>query len=195
MSARSPYGSLACWIGVGALLLVGACGGGNQGAPPAESTTSGGQQAASEAFDPCALLTASEIEAALGWTPSKTAPYAQQNKTGHCVYTGRPEKAEDLDAGIGVCASGLPCSSLPDFASSDELVEYLKKGYQEMSSSGPNPTIEPIADLGVPAIRQELLGRLSIEMAIGQKKLAYVETWAPYETARPLAEKLLARAR
>jgi hypothetical protein len=113
-----------------------------------------------------------------------------------CAVGDPPPVPEQIDVGIGLCPTNMPCKELPDFASSGDMALYRRKGYESSSSSmGLNPRIVAIEGLGVPAIEHGLGGLLAIEMAIGQKKLAYVETWAPPATARALAEKVLARAR
>jgi len=188
--------------GIGVLLafaLAAACGGGEpQSQPAADAVADAPSAAAAASFDPCALLTAEEVEAAVGWKPATAEPYPQANGTGHCKYTGAGGMTggmpEQLDVGIGVCLTNMPCAELPEFASSAELAAYRRKGY-EGANAGLDPTIEPVEGLGVPAIRHELAGLLAVEMAIGGKRLAYVETWAPFEVARGLAEKALARAR
>lgn len=182
-----------------ALALAAACGGGDRQAQPAADAAADAPSAAAAAsFDPCALVTADEVEAAVGWKPAAVEPYPQPNGTGHCKYTGAGGMTggvpEQLDVGIGVCPTNMPCTELPEFASSAELAAYRRKGY-EGANAGLDPTIEPVEGLGVPAIRHELAGLLAVEMAIGGKRLAYVETWAPFEAARGLAEKVLARAR
>lgn len=173
--------------------------GGEKSAPPSTNGAAPAPPATAGSFDPCSLLTASEVEAAVGWKPDAVTPFLQPKETGYCKFTG-PDKAaltpQQVSAGVGVCPTNMACSELPEFASSADLVAYRKKGYQESASGRDlNPRIVAIEGLGVPAIEHELLGLIAVEMAIGQKKLAYVEAFAPSATVRGLAEKLLARVR
>jgi hypothetical protein len=183
------------------LVLFAGCGGAADEAPPPEAgAEAAAPQASASAFDPCTLLTAAEVEAALGWQPVTTTPYPQGNGTGHCKYEGGEGMTAEgvlrqLDAGIGVCPTNMPCTELPDFASSAELVTYRRQGYEGKETYGLDPVIEPVEGLGVPAISHEVAGLLTLELAIGGKRLAYVETWAPLATARALAEIVLARSR
>ena len=103
------------------------------------------------------------------------------------------EPPREVEAGVSVCPTNMPCTELPDFKSSAEMVEYRRKGYEGTSWGEPN--IAAIEGLGVPAIEHELAGLRSVEMFIGNKKLAYVTTWAASEPTRALAEKVLARAK
>jgi hypothetical protein len=106
---------------------------------------------------------------------------------------------QEVDLGVGVCFTNMPCGSgLPGFASSAELAAYRRKGYESSSTAlgaELKPMIEPLEGLGVPAIRHELLGQRSIEMALGPQRLAWVETWASYDAAETLAKHLLGRVR
>lgn len=152
---------------------------------------------AAAAFDHCTLLTADEIQAALGWRPTEVTPISANN-AGHCKYQANPTAVpapQTVRAGIGVCPTNMPCTELPDFATSAELAAYRKKGYEGGGMAGLDPVIEAIEGMGVPAIRHELAGLQAIEMVIGGKRLAYVETWGSAEVAKALAEKVLARAK
>lgn len=187
-----------------AALTTAACGGGQedtQATPKAaqpEAAASPGQGS----FDPCTLFTADEVQATLGWKPAKSERFlGQVQGTGHCKYTGEQGAApvpQLLDVGIGVCPTNMPCTSLPDFANSEEMAAYRKKGYEGQTGgafSGMKANISAIEGMGVPAIEHELASLIAIEMFIGQKKLAYVETWAESKVAREMAAKVLSRAR
>jgi hypothetical protein len=49
--------------------------------------------------------------------------------------------------------------------------------------------------MGVPVIEHELATLTAVEMYIGQKQLAFVETWASSKAAREMAARVLERAR
>jgi hypothetical protein len=117
-----------------------ACGRAEEDGPAARQEPSRAAQAASGApaqnsFDPCTLLTADEVQAALGWKPASTDRVVGQIKgTGVCKYTSEKgtmaRVPEQLRVGITVCPTNMPCTSLPDFASSEEMLAFRKKGYE-----------------------------------------------------------------
>jgi hypothetical protein len=168
-----------------------------EAAPAAEA-------AAAPTTDFCALLTAEEVQAAVGWAVAKSTVYGQGN-LGHCKYEGEKSNnvlpPEQLEAGVIMCFTNFPCAEdMPgSFASSADLVAYRKKLYAEYekdSSMGPlDASIEPVEGLGVPAIMHELGGQYTLEAWLGPKRIAYVSVWTSADAARSLGEQVLARAR
>ena len=155
-------------------------------------------------FDPCKLLTVDEVQAALGWKPATTERSASRMPgLGNCKYTSAAkvtrEGPQEVSVGIGLCPTNMPCTQLPDFANSQEMAKYRKAQYEKEKGNAMfqnlDPHIVPIEGMGVPAIEHELATLTSIEMAIGHKRLAYVETFGSSKAARALAAKVLARAR
>ena len=178
-----------------AVVIAVSCGGGSEPVEQAAPATS--PPRASASFDPCSLMTREEVQAAVGWTVTQTKPIPQ-GALGHCVYSGEGMTAEgprEVDLGIGVCFSNMPCGAgLPAFASSAELAAYRRKGYEGSTILGDlKPTIEPVEGLGVPAIRHELAGQKSVELGLGRERLAYVELWGSFDAALALAKQLLTR--
>jgi hypothetical protein len=184
-----------------ATLFLSACSGGKPDAQPGADAAKQVAAANTNSWDPCALLSADEVQAAVGWKPSTVKPYTRGD-LGSCTYTGprgneftaagAPQKVE---AGIGICPTNMPCQELPEFASSEDMVKYRRDLYKDTNLGGVNPSIVAIQGLGVPAIEHEMAGLRAFEMAIGGKKLAYVTSWESSEATRSLAEKMLPRAR
>lgn len=176
------------------LIWLSGCGGSKS-----ESTPPGaGAVAATPSFEPCSVLTAAEIEATVGWKVVSSRPIPQ-GAIGYCIYSGPDETAatgpQKVQAGIGACPTNMPCTELPAFGSAAELVAFRRKGYEGKDLGGLGATIEPIEDLGVPAIRHELGGLEAVEMSLGAGRLAFVETWGTAAVARDLAAKVLGRVR
>lgn len=202
MSESRGVGRRAATAGLVAIWLVAGCGGEDTGGAASADTRPADAAAVAApagSFDPCTLLTADEVTAALGWAVAGTQPYPAPNGLGHCKYSGAQGNAvlppEQADAGLGVCFTNFPCSSLPAYQTSAEMADarvaqYPKEGvYADLK-----PVVKPLEGMGVPAIEHELGGLRTVEMAIGGGTLAYVETWGSPEVTRGLAEKVLARA-
>jgi hypothetical protein len=190
-------------IGAAATLLLGTLliGCGRADRPPQASAQQTATQqtaaASSGSFDPCALLTKEEVQAAVGWAVATATPHVN-GESGHCVYEGERGAAylEQVEAGVIQCWPNFPCASdMPkSFGSSEELAAYRESLY-ESNYSGPPPTIQPIDGLGVPAIVHQLMDNYTVEMWLGYQRLAYVQLWESEDAARSLAEKVLARAK
>lgn len=161
--------------------------------PEAQASTAGAS------FDPCSLLTKEEVEAVAGWSVAKATPYVTGDR-GHCVYQGEKGNAglppEEVDAGVISCWFNFPCGSdMPHvFASSEALAAYRAKLY-EGNSYNLDPQITPLDDVGVPALMHELATLYTMEMWLGDRRLAYVSVWDSDAGARTLGQSLLARAR
>ena len=185
-------------VAVGALVAAVAVIGCGQSKP--QSAAAATETAASAAsFDPCALLTKDEVQAAVGWAVVKATPYVNGDR-GHCVYQGEKARTvlppEEVEAGVIPCWTNFPCDSdMPkEFGNSAALAAYRMKLY-EGNSYNLDPRITPIEDLGVPAIMHELATFYSMEMWLGYHQLAYVSVWGSESGARSLGQKVLERAR
>ena len=169
-----------------------------QGEPAQQKVAAGAPAAAAPSFDPCALLTSAEVEAAVGWKVTATRPNGSGGY-GTCTFTGRTDPMvvppENLEVGLGRCPVNMYCTELPEFTTSEDLARYRRQGYEEAKGGAfdMKPNIVALTDFGVPAIDHELAGRRSIEMAVGHQRLAFVITWSESEPARALARKALAR--
>lgn len=193
---RARSASLVVSVLTTAVALIGC----RQSKPQSTVSGSTAQPAASTAsFDPCALLTNDEVQAAVGWAVVKATPYVTGDR-GHCVYQGEKGKTvlppEEVDAGVVPCWPNFPCASdMPKkFSDSAALAAYVAKLYEGYSANF-DPEITPLEDLGVPAIMHELATLYSTEMWLGYKRLAFVSVWSSESGARSLGEKVLARAK
>ena len=113
--------------------------------------------AAQTNFDPCALLTADEIKSAAGWAPdsSQKKPYGS---TGSCTYFGPNALTQNVAILVG--------QGMPEMSDSRKLADWRRKQYADYKVT--NATVEPIDDLGVPAIRNEF-GVEGVEMVVGKQ--------------------------
>lgn len=185
-------------IGIGAMGL-GGCGGGET---PEPAKAPAAEAAAASTFDSCALLTAEEVQATLGWAVAKSTPYGSGDQ-GHCVYEGEKSNTvfpiEQAEAGVIACFTNFPCpGDMPgSFGSSADLAAFRKQLYQSAGATAAalEPTIEPIQGLGSPAIMHELAGQYSVEVWLGPRRTAYVSVWTSAEAALALMEKVVARVR
>jgi hypothetical protein len=184
-------------MAVSAAAFAASCGGGSDTQPAADGAGQPAAATSAGSFDPCALLTVEEVSAAVGWQPTTVVPSTQGDGMGTCAYgTGDnlampPQKVE---VGVLKCPYNVPCyEDMPDFGSSQELVEYRMKAYEGAYAGA--ATVEPLDGLGMPAIHQDMLGLHSVEMYVARNRLAYVTTFTNAEVARALAEKVLARIR
>jgi len=183
-----------------AVWLLAACGG-QDTPPPAvaedEPAATASARPASGSFDPCTLLTKEEVAAAVGWQPVKVESVPWEDGMGKCQFAGGKSglmPPQELEAGILKCPTNMPCyEDLPNFASSKELAAWRTKLYEGSPYAGV-ATITPLEGMRVPAIDHDM-GVHAIEMYIARNRLAYVQTWAGADTARALAEKVLARIR
>ena len=180
-------------------LLLG-CGG--KDAAPGDSAAAAAVPTAGS-FDPCALLTQDEVQAALGWAVAKATPSARGD-LGSCAYVSEKSNTvvpfEQLDVGITTCFTNLACSTLDmpkSFGSSGAMVEARKKAYEESGNAKylEMVTITPVEGLGVPAIMHDMATLLTLEMSVADGRIAYVSSWGSAEATRSLAEKMLARVR
>jgi len=156
--------------------LAAACGGGTE-APKAAAAS------AAPKIDACSLLTAEEIEAAVGWKSVKAEP-SSYGGTAVCNFYG--------PKGMSQSVSLLVAPGMPTVASSAEMAQWRKKqteGYGDIKF-----IIEPVEGLGVPAIRNEVgqvPGLAAIEVAV--KGVLLDVTSSTLEEAKALATKAIAR--
>jgi hypothetical protein len=176
-------------------LLVGC--GGRAEAPPADSAAAA--PAATSSFDPCTLLTAEEVQAAVGWAVAETTPYPRGDG-GRCVYKGDATALplQSVEAGVSVCLSNFPCTGEEGWGSllstSTAMADYIRNQYK--GTGGETfAKLEAAEGLGVPAAMQELAGQYTLEMVLGDRRIASASTWVSAEATRSLAEKVLARSK
>jgi hypothetical protein len=189
--------SAVCGTYLTALLVAVSISCGAPESPPPEAPPAEAASAASGSLDPCGLLTKAEIESQVSWTVVKSTPYPNGDR-GHCQHEGAGGMGglEQADVGVLECFTNFPCrSDMPKvFASSAALVDYRKKLY-EGSGSPVEAGITPVEGLGVPALMHEMAGYYTIEMWLGDHRIAFVSTWESEAATRSLGEKLLARSR
>ena len=180
------------------LLLSGACAG--RESPPAQEAAAPPAAAAS-GIEPCSTLTPEEIQAAVGWTVARSDP---KSSPGYFSCTWASAKGgsvmppETVEAGITMCFTNIPCSNVDmpgQFANSAAMAELRRGVYKGTSYEAMNPMVEPVEGLGVPAVIHELGGLYSMEMFLGEEKIAYVTLWTGADAARALGEKVLQRVR
>jgi hypothetical protein len=134
-------------------------------------------------IDACSLLTAEEIEAAVGWKSAKAEP-SSYGGTAVCNFSG-PE-------GMSQSLSLLVAPGMPNVASSTEMARWRTqqtKGYGDIKF-----IVEPVEGLGVPAIRNEIgevPGSATIEAAANGVLLDV--TSSTMEEAKALAAKAIKR--
>lgn len=172
------------WLGV--LLLAAGCDSGNKEAGQSVSAPQAAAPA-ENSLDPCALLTAAEIEAVLGWKVATTEPKSY-GTTGNCTYTS----ANPYGKGGMQQVTLLVGQGMPDMNSASAMAQWRLKQYEGPSYKDLGPIVEPVEGLGVPAIRNEVAGLLTLEMAVG-KQLVSVGVFGSLEQARALGEKVLMR--
>lgn len=161
-------------------------------------------EATAGTLDPCALLTADEVQGALGWTVAKSSPYVTGD-LGHCTYESEKSNTvipvEQVEVGVIACFTNFPCpADMPErFASSAEMTAFrtgLYQDHEKTSSMGDlGATITPIEGIGYPAIMHELGGQYSLELQLAPQRTLYVSVWTSADAARSLGEKALPRAK
>lgn len=174
------------WLSVGLLaLFIPACGKSDQAGKPPPAQASRPEKT----IDPCALLKAEEIEAALGWKVATTEVKAYGD-TGTCTYaSATPYTMKGLQQLSLVIGRGMPDMSSSEAMAKWRLAQYSGESYKNM-----NPIVKPVEGLGVPAIRNGFERTFGIEMAVGDKLIS-LSLFDSLEPARALAQKVVARAR
>jgi hypothetical protein len=171
---------------LGALLtfcLAAACGGGD--APKAAAMSPASQAETprtTPGIDPCSLLTAEEIEAAVGWKPVKTEP-GSYGGVAVCNYYGPKGMSQNV--------SLLVAPGMPKVANSAEMAEWRKKqtgGYGDVKF-----VIEPVEGLGVPAIRNEVEGAGLATIEAAAKGVLLDVSTPNLEQSKALVAKALPR--
>lgn len=196
LSLRTAFATISAGAMVLLVMPLVGCGRGDQ--PPAASATVGAVSSAGS-FDPCALLTTDEVQAVVTWKVVNTSPNPSGN-WGNCFYRGEKGSTvlppEEVEAGVIRCFTNFPCASdMPKrFSSSAEMVAYRKKLY-EGSIYNLSADITPIEGLGVPALMHVAFTYYTIEMWLGERRLAYVSVWGSEAGALALGKELLARAK
>jgi hypothetical protein len=185
MTMSKPF--LTIWL-ASLTLMVTACDNGPQsGGQKTSGPNPEASSPAGNAIDPCSLLTAAEIEATLGWKVAKTEPKSY-GATGNCTYTSaNPYGRKGMEQ-----VSILIGQGMPDMSSAGAMAQWRLKQYEGPSYKDIGAIVEPVEGLGVPAIRNEVAGLLTLEMAVG-KQLVSVGVFGSLEQARALGEKALAR--
>jgi hypothetical protein len=203
MQSTALRGSPVLRMVPASVFLVFLLGCGGKDAAPAGAAAEAPATPAASSFDPCALLTNEEVQAALGWVVAKASPSVNGNMGG-CMYESEKSNMvvpfEQLNVGVTMCFTNLACSTFDmpkSFSSSGAMVEARKKAYEESGNAKylEMVTITPVEGLGVPAIMHDMATLLSLEMSVGDGRIAYVSAWGSPEATRSLAEKLLARVR
>lgn len=154
-----------------------ACGGGSS--EQAKAPEQADAVAASD-FDPCALLTSEEIQTTLGWATDSTQKKAYST-TGNCTYFGPGGMTEQISLLVG--------QGMPDMSDARKMADWRMKQYVDYGVK--DAVVEPIEDLGVPAIRNEF-GITAIEMAVGQQ-LVTISAVADFEKVKAIARLVLGR--
>jgi hypothetical protein len=163
--------------------LAAAFGGGD--APKAAAMSGVSQPEVSKAspkIDPCSLLTAEEIEAAVGWKPVKAEPNSYGGVEA-CNFYG--------PKGLSQSVSLAVAPGMPKVASSAEMAQWRKKqteGYGDIKF-----VIEPIEGLGVPAIRNEVEGAGLATVEAAAKGVLLDVSTSNLEHSKALTAKALPR--
>lgn len=97
-------------------------------------------------LDPCKVVTPEEVEAAVGWKVQKSA----LNPGGVCNFTG-PNELNDMVA-VLISAGMRPMSS------SEEMATWRRDQTKSNTYKDIKFIIEPISDVGVPSIRNQIEG-------------------------------------
>lgn len=172
------------WLVVSLLALLPAACGNDESAAKAPPQQESVQETS---FDPCALLTSEEIEAALGWKVA-TAVAQSYGATGTCTYaSATPYSAQGMQQLAVVIGFGAPVLSSAKDMAEWRLEQYSGDAYKDMG-----PLVLPVEGLGVPAIQNGMEGMFGIELLVGDKLLT-LSLFETLEPARALAAKALAR--
>jgi hypothetical protein len=162
-------------------LLVAACGG--ESSETRAQSGSGGSSASNDDYDPCALLTAEEIQAATGWAPDTSAAKTY-GTTKTCAIHGTDAMKQSV-----VIVVARPA---PKVSTSAELAD------RRVKAAAASPEIKmkftPIEDLGMPAVRSEVEGaNPTVEVVVANKVIGV--TASDFESSKTLAGKAAARLR
>ena len=180
MSCR--FAQLSAVLSLG---LAAACGGGGEPSKSIAASAASQPEPGKPApkIDACSLLTAEEIEAAVGWKSAKAEP-SSYGGTAVCNFSG--------PKGMSQSVSLLVAPGMPNVASSTEMAQWRRqqtKGYGDIKF-----IIEPVEGLGVPAIRNEIgevPGSATIEAAANGVLLDVTST--TLDEAKALAAKAIKR--
>jgi len=168
-----------------AFCLAVACGGGEVPKAAAMSAVSQAEPPkTAPSVDPCSLLTAEEIEAAVGWKPVKAEP-SSYGGVAVCNYYG--------PKGMTQTVSLLVAPGMPKVATSAEMAEWRRKqtgGYGDVKF-----VIEPVEGLGVPAIRNEVEGAGLATIEAAAKGVLLDVSTTNLEQSKALVAKALPRLR
>lgn len=166
------------FAGTAALSLL-ACGGGSPNGAPASKAV---PAVAASDFDPCQLLTADEIQSSLAWRPD-SARGSVYGTTGTCNHFGPGGMSQQVTVVVG--------QGMRAIATSADMATWRKEQYKGYDVGA---IVEPIEGLGVPAIRNEVAGLVSIEMVVAGK-LVSVGAMSPLDRVRNLAAVVVSRVK
>jgi hypothetical protein len=142
--------------------------------------SAGAAQAASPS--PCKLLTASEVAAAAGWTPSEPKEESY-GTTGTCTFTGNALKHQTVVVVV--------LKPAPKVASSTALAAWRNDRAKRMGMAA---KVEPVEGLGAPAIQSGEKGAPpTVEAVVGGWAVGV--TAPTFEAARALAKAAVGRIR
>ncbi len=170
---------------LGALLslsLGASCGGGNESSKTSATSAAARSEPAKSKIDACSLLTAEEIEAAVGWKSVKAEP-SSYGGTAVCNFYGPQGMAQSV--------SLLVAPGMPKVANSSEMAAWRKEqteGYGDIKF-----IIEPVEGLGVPAIRNEVEGTQLATIESAVKGVLLDVTTANLEHSKALTKNALPR--
>ena len=140
-----------------------------------------GATSGKSSIDECSLLTVEQVSAAVGWKVQKSGPVTSGRG---CHYTG-PREFADL-------AAIIVSSGMPPMSNSQQMAEWRRK--QVKPGGDIEFVIEPIEDLGMPAIQNSIRGAgiWGVEASV-RGRLLTVSTTAGLSAAKALARAAAAR--
>ena len=162
---------------VAATLVLLACG---EATPDASQAAKGAPAPQATGLDPCQLLTADEIQSRLAWRPD-SARGSGYGTTGTCNHFGPGGMAQQVTLVVG--------QGMRAMATSADMAAWRKEQYKGYDVGA---IVEPIEGLGVPAIRNEVAGLVSIEMVVAGK-LVSVGAMSQLDKVRDLAALVVPR--
>jgi hypothetical protein len=164
------------------LLLIVACSDGENANTATTAAATGQKSAAPASIDACALLTGAEVEAAVGWKVAKTVPMTH---TTGCNYMHENE----LENVAVIVSSGMQTMS-----NSEQMAEWRTAQAKGKSYSDIKFVINPINDLGVPAIENRIegmTGMVGVESYVRGRLLTLTAT--SLEASKTLSRAAIAR--
>ena len=149
--------------------------------PDADARTADLDRAGEAKVDPCALLTAAEIEEVTGLHVERTEP-ADYGATRVCNQYG---------SSLSPIVSITVADGMPSMASSADMAKWRK---DQVGSYGDMKfRIEPVEGLGAPAIMNELEGTGMVGLEIAVRRTLLAITTDHFDQSKSLAPKAIAR--